>query len=68
MNVKTYVVGLAMGWEDSLKNLDEIIKKDLGTSIKIHSVTDTLYENEYLRKSLGRKGEPHLARVIVYEK
>ena len=70
MEIKTYVVGLTDGWTKVFEDLDNMVKGDLGTEVKIHSVADTVYRRNI---STSRSGEINsyeetIARVVVYER
>jgi hypothetical protein len=57
--VKTYVVGLANGYEDSFKKLDDLVK-NLG-HIEIKCIRDQLMQPT-------TSSDYNLARTIVYRK
>ena len=65
MKVKTFVVGLANGYTDSLESLDRMVREKLGEDIRIHSLQDTFYRavGEHVTSGLSN----HIARVIVYD-
>jgi len=64
MEVKTYTVSVMNqnGLVKALKSLDDAVKSDLGTDIRIHSVKDTLYPRSC------PSFEDYIARVVVYER
>jgi len=62
MEVKTFTMGFVEGTSEALKGLDERVREELGTEIRIHSVTDTLYRREDTKDA-----HLYVARVVVYE-
>lgn len=68
MRVKTFVSGIANGWSETFRYLDEQVA-GLG-DIKIVSVTDQVVSNpiyDSTRMPLAPLQDAHVVRLIVYE-
>ncbi len=62
MEVRTYTAKLdRTNMGRALKTLDDKVRKDLGTKIKIRIVTDTEYRGH-------ENFDDYIARVVVYER
>ena len=69
MEIRTYIMGLVEGWKSALEGLDNQVRDDLGTDIRIHSVRDTLYKRkDRFYSESNNKDDDCLARVVVYER
>lgn len=61
MKIKTFIAGRTNGDAEAFRILDDLVAKDLGSSVVIHSVKDGLYGDMN-----SKPGDFIMTRVIVY--
>ncbi len=67
--IKTYVLGLANGFHDSFKRLDEMVAEDPDLSgVEIKSVEDRYFIVAGKTHDTCRGGEECLSRIVLYRK
>ena len=66
MKVKSFSAGLARGIAGAMEILDQMVADQLGSTVTIHSVKDTYYDESQTKFETEMPISGLMTRVIVY--
>ncbi len=66
MKIKSFSAGLARGIAGAMEILDRMVAEQLGSTVTIHSVKDTYYDEDQTKFETATPCSGLMTRVVVY--